>query len=154
EEAFTIIRTLLRDGAIDFDGRFYQARDCELKPRGPRPNGPPLMVGSIGERMLSIAAPQVDAWNAWYDWFGNRPDGVVPLNEGVDAAANAAGRDPKEIARTVAVLVRLPGGTGRIQGDRPRAEAPAIQGSPDDIARGLAAFAEVGVSHLQLVLDP
>ena len=37
EEAFTIIRTLLRDGAIDFDGRFYQARDCELLPRGPRP---------------------------------------------------------------------------------------------------------------------
>ena len=39
EEAFTIIRTLLRDGAIDFDGRFYQARDCELLPRGPRPTG-------------------------------------------------------------------------------------------------------------------
>ena len=34
EEAFTIIRTLLRDGAIDFDGRFYQARDCELLPAG------------------------------------------------------------------------------------------------------------------------
>ena len=32
EEAFTIIRTLLRDGAIDFDGRWYQARDCELLP--------------------------------------------------------------------------------------------------------------------------
>ena len=47
EEAFTIIRTLLRDGAIDFDGRFYQARDCELLPRGPRPAGPPLMIGSL-----------------------------------------------------------------------------------------------------------
>ena len=48
EEAFTIIRTLLREGAIDFDGRFYQARDCELLPRGPRPHGPPLMIGSKG----------------------------------------------------------------------------------------------------------
>ncbi len=37
EEAFTIIRTLLREGEIDFDGRFYQARDCVLRPRGPRP---------------------------------------------------------------------------------------------------------------------
>src|SRR3954470_14446396 len=26
EEAFTIIRTLLRDGQIDFEGRFYQVR--------------------------------------------------------------------------------------------------------------------------------
>ena len=49
EESFTIIRTLLREGAIDFDGRFYQARDCELIPRGPRPDGPPLMIGSRGD---------------------------------------------------------------------------------------------------------
>src|SRR5258708_1749928 len=46
EEAFTIIRTLLREGAIDFDGRWHQARDCELLPRGPRPAGPPLMIAS------------------------------------------------------------------------------------------------------------
>src|SRR3954453_21515598 len=36
EEAFTIIRTLLQEGAVDFEGQFYQARDCELLPR-PRP---------------------------------------------------------------------------------------------------------------------
>ena len=73
EEAFTIIRTLLREGEIDFDGRFYQARDCALRPRGPRAAGPPIMVGSIGERMLAITAPHVDLWNAWYDWFDNSP---------------------------------------------------------------------------------
>ena len=63
EEAFTIIRTLLREGAIDFDGRYYQARDCELLPRGPRPGGPPLMIGSNGPRMLRITLPHADAWN-------------------------------------------------------------------------------------------
>src|SRR3990172_9830778 len=119
QEAFTIIRTLLREGSIDFDGRFYQARDCELLPRGPRAGGPPLMVGSIGERMLAIAAPHVDAWNAWYDWFGNAPDGLAPLTRAVDAAARVAGREPVAIERTAAVFVRLPGGTGRVQGDRP-----------------------------------
>ena len=39
EEAYAIIRGLLQDGVIDFDGRFYQARDCELLPRGSRPCG-------------------------------------------------------------------------------------------------------------------
>ena len=34
EEAFTIIRTLLRDGHIDFEGKFYSVRDSELRPRG------------------------------------------------------------------------------------------------------------------------
>jgi alkanesulfonate monooxygenase SsuD/methylene tetrahydromethanopterin reductase-like flavin-dependent oxidoreductase (luciferase family) len=154
EEAFTIIRTLLREGHIDFVGRFYEARDCELVPRGPRPGGPQLMVGSIGERMLSITAPHVDAWNAWYDWFGNTPGGISPLNDAVDAAARSAQRDPKEISRTAAILVQLPGGTGRIQGERPRNPAPALTGSPEEIATGLRAFAAAGIAHVQLVLDP
>lgn len=38
EEALLIITTLLREGRIDFDGEYYQARDCELRPRGPRKN--------------------------------------------------------------------------------------------------------------------
>jgi len=36
EEAFTIIRTLLADGHCDFHGTYYDLRDCELLPRGPR----------------------------------------------------------------------------------------------------------------------
>src|SRR2546428_9028872 len=65
EEAFTIIRTLLREGRIDFDGRFFQARDCELLPPPSRPAGPPLMVGSVGPRMLEITQPHVDTWTDW-----------------------------------------------------------------------------------------
>jgi alkanesulfonate monooxygenase SsuD/methylene tetrahydromethanopterin reductase-like flavin-dependent oxidoreductase (luciferase family) len=147
-EAFTIIRTLLRDGHIDFDGEFYSARDCELLPR-PRPGGPPLMVGSMGERMLALTVPHVDAWNAWYDWTGNRPEGLGPLREKVDAAARAAGRDPGEIERTVAVLVRLPGASGGREYD-----APPLAGSAEAIADGLRAYARQGIGHVQLVIDP
>jgi alkanesulfonate monooxygenase SsuD/methylene tetrahydromethanopterin reductase-like flavin-dependent oxidoreductase (luciferase family) len=156
EEAFTIIRTLLREGAIDFDGRFYQARDCELLPRGPRAGGPPLMVGSIGERMLQITAPHVDLWNAWYDWFGNDPTDFGRVAASVDAAAEAAGRPVGAIGRTAAVYVQLPGGTGRVQGERPRNPAPPISGTPEQIAAGLAAFAgpQARATHLQLVVDP
>ncbi len=55
------------------------ARDCELLPRGPRPGGPPLMIGSSGERMLRITAPHVDSWNAWYADTRNAPAGVAAL---------------------------------------------------------------------------
>jgi alkanesulfonate monooxygenase SsuD/methylene tetrahydromethanopterin reductase-like flavin-dependent oxidoreductase (luciferase family) len=154
EEAFTIIRTLLREGVIDFDGRYYQARDCELVPRGPRPSGPPLMVGSIGERMLAITVPHVDAWNAWYDWYGNTADGLVTLNAAVDAAATLAGRPADAIKRTVGVLVQLPGGLGRVRGDPNAIAAAPIAGSSEQIAAALAAFAGARISHLQLVLDP
>ena len=153
EEAFTIIRTLLREGRIDFEGEFYQARDCELLPRPSRPNGPPLMIGSKGDRMLAITLPHVDAWNVWYTDTGNRPDGVPPLRAKVDEACRAVGRDPAEIERSVAVLVRLPGGTGRQNGD-PKDNPAALEGSPDEMAEGLRAYAREGISLVQLVVDP
>jgi alkanesulfonate monooxygenase SsuD/methylene tetrahydromethanopterin reductase-like flavin-dependent oxidoreductase (luciferase family) len=152
-EAFTIIRTLLREGAIDFEGEFYTARDCELVPRG-RPGGPPLMLGSTGPRMLEIAAPHVAAWNAWFDAFGNRPAGIAVLRDQVDAAARVAGRDPASIERTVAVLVQLPGGRGRASGDPARSALPPVAGSPAAIAATLRSFAAEGIAHVQLVLDP
>jgi alkanesulfonate monooxygenase SsuD/methylene tetrahydromethanopterin reductase-like flavin-dependent oxidoreductase (luciferase family) len=151
-EAFTIIRSLLRDGRVDFDGEFYSARDCELVPR-PRPGGPPLMVGSMGERMLALTMPYVDGWNAWFSWTGNRPEGVRPLRAKVDAACADAGRKPTEVERTVAVLVRLPGATGRREAD-PSQHVTPLEGRAEDIADGLRAFAREGIGHLQLVLDP
>jgi probable F420-dependent oxidoreductase len=154
EEAFTIIRTLLQDGAIDFDGTYYQARDCELLPRGPRPNGPPLMIGSNGPRMLRIAVPHVQSWNSWYSDIGNSPSGVARLRAIVDEACRDVGRDPAEVERTVAVLVRLPGGTGRIQGSYADAPPPALEGSPDAMADVLREYAREGIGHVQLVIEP
>ena len=150
-EAFTIIRSLLRDGRVDFAGEFYDARDCELVPR-PRPGGPPLLVGSTGERMLAITIPYVDAWNAWFEDTGNRREGVPLLRAKVDAACRAAGRDPGEVERTLAVYVRL-GGSGRQQGG-PAVSTPALAGPPEVIAEAIRGFAREGISHVQLVLDP
>ena len=155
EEAFTIIRTLLREGKIDFDGRYYQARDCELLPRGPRPQGPPLMVGSNGPRMLELTLPYVDAWNAWFAWFGNDPERLKPMLAAVDETCEKVGRDPAEVERTVAVLVRT--SLAEIQTDetdRRGRKSAALMGSPQQIADGLRAFADIGVSHVQLVVDP
>jgi alkanesulfonate monooxygenase SsuD/methylene tetrahydromethanopterin reductase-like flavin-dependent oxidoreductase (luciferase family) len=149
EEAFTIIRRLLRDGTCDFEGTYYTVRDCELLPR-PRPGGPPLLVGSNGERMLGITMAHADAWNTWYDSIDNTPAGLLALMARVDDACRAAGRNPTEVERTAAVYVQLTGGTGR----------PAsggilpLRGSSEAIADGLRAYAAAGIGHVQLVLDP
>lgn len=154
EEAFTIISTLLRDGAIDFDGRYYQARDCELLPRGPRPGGPPLLIGSQGPRMLRIALPAAHAWNVWWADTRNSPAGVPALRTIVDEAAVAVGRDPASIERTVAVLVRLPGGSGRIEGSGQAEAIRPLEGSAEAMADELRAYAREGIGHVQLVVDP
>jgi len=154
EEAFTIISTLLRDGAIDFDGTYYQARDCELLPRGSRPGGPPLLIGSRGPRMLRIALPVAHAWNVWWSDTGNAPAGVPALRAVVDEAARDVGRDPATIERTVAVLVQLPGGAGRIEGSGQAEVVRPLQGPPEVIADELRAYAREGIGQVQLVLDP
>ncbi|HEY8677486.1 MAG TPA: LLM class flavin-dependent oxidoreductase [Candidatus Dormibacteraeota bacterium] len=139
-EAFTIIRSLLRDGQVDFAGEFYSARDCELVAR-PRPGGPPLLIGSSGDRMLDLTIPYVDAWNAWYVHTGNRPEGIAAHRDKVDAACRAAD------------LVWLEGGVGRQEGDA-ASPAPAVEGPPEMIAETLRGFAREGIAHVQLVVDP
>jgi alkanesulfonate monooxygenase SsuD/methylene tetrahydromethanopterin reductase-like flavin-dependent oxidoreductase (luciferase family) len=152
-EAFTIIRSLLREGQIDFAGEFYTARECELLPR-PRAGGPPLLIGSTGQRMLEITTPYVNAWNAWYRQTQNRPAGVAPLRETVDKACAAAGRRPGEIERTVAVLVEMPGGSGRRDAYEAPQEVSPLRGSPEMIAEELRGYAREGIGHVQLIVEP
>jgi alkanesulfonate monooxygenase SsuD/methylene tetrahydromethanopterin reductase-like flavin-dependent oxidoreductase (luciferase family) len=154
EESFTIIRTLLREGRCDFNGTYFQLEDCELVPRSPRPGGPPLMIGSQGPRMLSIALPHVQAWNAWFTWFGNTPDGYRALRREIDDGCRAAGRDPADVQRTVAVFVAFPGAMGRQLGDLASQDVEPYSGESSVLALALQAFAEEGVGHVQLVLDP
>jgi hypothetical protein len=104
--------------------------------------------------MLSITMPHADAWNSWYADTGNRPEGIAPLRERVDAACRAVGRDPAAVERTVAVLVRLPGGTGRVMGESDRPEVAPLEGPPEVLDAAFRAYAVAGVGHLQLVLDP
>lgn len=152
EEAFTIIRTLLREGRIDHAGRFFTLEHAELLPAAARPNGPPLMVGSVGPRMLRITLPHVDAWNAWYAYFGNTPEGYRVTRDLVDAACREVGRDPADVVRTVAVLVKLRDGPSPRDFDRE--PALPVVGSPEAIAEVLRAYAREGVSEVQLVIDP
>jgi alkanesulfonate monooxygenase SsuD/methylene tetrahydromethanopterin reductase-like flavin-dependent oxidoreductase (luciferase family) len=155
EEAFTIIRSLLRDGSVDVVGQYYSVREAVLVPRGPTPGGPPLMIGSIGPRMLAATVPHVDAWNVWYADTGNTAGGAVAAGSTLDAALIAAGRRADEVARTVAVLVQLPGGRGRTMGDTSESQQVApLSGSAEEIAAGLRAYADAGITEVQLVLDP
>ncbi|NNC80419.1 MAG: LLM class flavin-dependent oxidoreductase [Acidimicrobiales bacterium] len=154
-EAFTIVRTLLTEGEIDFHGDYYDADHCVLHPRSPRPGGPPLMVGSIGERMLGLTLPHVQAWNMWWSSYGNTAAGFAAEKARVDELAVAAGRSTGDVDATAAVLVRLDGGTGRQMGDYDaEAQAAPLTGSPAELADQLREFENAGAAHIQLCVDP
>lgn len=154
QEAFTIVRTLLQEGEIDFEGSYYSARDCQLVPRS-RPGGPPILIGSVGERMLGITLPYVAAWNVWHTDTNNSPAGVAPLLARVEQACAGVGRDPATVEATAAVLVEMPGGKGRRQGDYAVGTASSpFRGSTEEIAEELRAYARAGLAEVQLVVDP
>ncbi len=153
EEAFTIVRELLREGSFDFAGDYYRLDNCELVPR-PRPGGPPLMVGSKGPRVLRATLPYVDMWNGWHAWFGNTPEGLAKMLGEVDDICREVGRDPSDVSRTAAIMIQAPGGTGRIYGDTEHQGAGGIGGTPDQVAATLRTFASTGIAHAQLVVDP
>ena len=154
EEAFTIIRRLMAQEVVDFEGKYYATEACEILPKSVNPNGPPLLIGSIGPRVLRITLPYVQQWNAWYAWFGNTPQGLEPYLKQLDEACEKVGRDPKTIDRTVTLLVRTPKGTGRTTGAVNEGEPAPICGTPAEVAASIAAFASLGIAEVQLVVDP
>ena len=151
-EAFTVIRTLIREGSIDFQGRYYTNRELDLVPPA-RPDME-ILVGSNGPRMLRETMPHADMWNTWYLDYGNRAEGLAFLLETVDRACREVGRDPSQVAKTAAVYVQLDRGSGRSSGSTEKTSSQPIAGSHEEIAVRLAEFATAGLSHIQVVLDP
>jgi probable F420-dependent oxidoreductase len=149
EESFEIIRRLFSGERVTLDGRFWRADEAVMLPKPTR--RPPIMVGSAGNRVLSIALPHVDAWNTWYDNYGNTPEGFASLNATVTDAAARAGRRPEEIARSACVLVVL----DRAAGDRAVEDGVTpLEGSPERIAAGLMELAEAGAHEAIVVVNP
>ena len=91
----------------------------------------------------------MDAWNVWWTDYGNTPEGFAELRERVESAANG-----REVAATAAVMVKLPGHTGRASAYSESRGLPLVEGSPEDIAAHITAMADAGASHVQLVADP
>jgi probable F420-dependent oxidoreductase len=145
EEAMQVIAPLLREGQVDFQGQYYSVHNCVLRPRGPSRNGPPILIAGRRPRMLQLTAQYADAWNtAWHV----EPTVVKERYEEFKKACAVVGRDPASVELTVGTAVRLP------SADETAGEEKAILGSNEEIARQLQSFAEVGVSHLIVALEP
>jgi alkanesulfonate monooxygenase SsuD/methylene tetrahydromethanopterin reductase-like flavin-dependent oxidoreductase (luciferase family) len=109
------------------------------------------MVGSTGERVLAATLPHVDAWNTWFDWYGNTPEGFAAKQTDIDAASERAGRDPATLQRSACVLVQLDPEAG----ERPiEAGVTPLGGSATEIANGLREMAAAGADEVILVCDP
>jgi alkanesulfonate monooxygenase SsuD/methylene tetrahydromethanopterin reductase-like flavin-dependent oxidoreductase (luciferase family) len=149
EEALQIVRGLLRDGEIDFEGRFHSAREVRLIPRGPRSSGPPILIGTLNPRprMRRIVVQYADVWNGWLGYTRASAEAAAEQWAPVEQACRDHGRDPSTLQRTTAVRVAIPGsGYIAAPGEWP------LQGSPEEMAEVLRGHARLGVSQVQVAL--
>jgi probable F420-dependent oxidoreductase len=141
DEALQILRPLLRDGQVDFEGQYYQARNCEDLPRGPRPEGPPLLVGGGGPRLLELTARYADLWNTGY--MGGPGTMAGPLAR-IGAACDKVGRDPGTLGVTALIALWFPD----LLPDKPGYADQPLSGTPQQLAEAMQGYAQLGVDHI------
>jgi alkanesulfonate monooxygenase SsuD/methylene tetrahydromethanopterin reductase-like flavin-dependent oxidoreductase (luciferase family) len=136
EQAFPIVERLLAGERVSVEGVYYRTDDAVLLP--PPRRRVPLMVGSIGPRVVAAAAG-AEWWNCWYSQYGNTPAGFAELSSRVGG----------EFRRSACVLVAVEGGAGERP---PDPDAPPVEAA--GLRDHLAALEDAGADEAILVLDP
>jgi alkanesulfonate monooxygenase SsuD/methylene tetrahydromethanopterin reductase-like flavin-dependent oxidoreductase (luciferase family) len=104
-EGIAIMRLLWQDqdgSAVSYDGHSYRLRGAQAGP-APR-HAIRIWVGAVGPKMLQVVGEVADGWFAPLATYIS-PEQVAASNTIIDAAAQAAGRDPGSIRR----ISNLPG---------------------------------------------
>jgi probable F420-dependent oxidoreductase len=138
EEALRIIVPLVRGERVTYAGRWTSVEDAVLLPAPVRPSMP-VLVAAKGDRMLALTARYADAWQT--AWFGLPDARYTERYERLLAACDAEGRDPATLEVTVGVEVR-----------GPDEEPGGLALDASAIADGLAAWAALGVHHVQVAM--
>jgi alkanesulfonate monooxygenase SsuD/methylene tetrahydromethanopterin reductase-like flavin-dependent oxidoreductase (luciferase family) len=116
-------------------------------PRGPRPAGPPLMVGGEGPRMLRLAAQYADLWNTGYM---GPPETMAEPFARIGAACCEVGRDPETLGVTALIGLWFPD----LREKQPRAFDKPLTGTVEEIAAAMHGYAELGVPHIMFQIAP
>jgi F420-dependent oxidoreductase-like protein len=155
-EAVPLIRRLLDGERVTHEGTHYRFHDAVCTPRPVQPHLPILLGGSGPRKTLPLVARSADLWNAY-----GTLEAVAAADAILRAACEAAGREEREIERTVSLNVV-------IRGDRAEAERAWVGwaeahlpqpgeteldagGSMEDVAAVLARYRDAGLRHPILI---
>ncbi len=144
DEAIGVIRAIWateQRGGVRIDGEHYRIVGAK---RGPTPaHEIPIWVGAYKPRMLELVGRTADGWLPSLGYLPGGAADLAAMNERIDDAALASGRDPRQIRRLV-----------NISGQFAAAPGGLLDGPPEQWANDLAGIAlTFGVSGFILAAD-
>ncbi len=99
-EAIDIIRASWAGEPYRFEGSYYQVPGVQPGPRPAHEIG--LWLGVVGPQAVALAGAKADGWSVSAPYVP--PERLPELNEIIDEAALAAGRDPDQFTRLYNVM--------------------------------------------------
>ena len=154
EEGVEVVKLLTRaTEPVSFAGKYFSLKDAQFKPRSPRADGPPLVIGGSGpKRTLPLAAKFADEWNA----VMLLPEDYADRCGRLDELLAQEGREPKSLKRTL--MTRCVVGHNEAALDaKIDAESKqrllargALIGTPDQIVEMLGRYRNAGVEGVML----
>jgi alkanesulfonate monooxygenase SsuD/methylene tetrahydromethanopterin reductase-like flavin-dependent oxidoreductase (luciferase family) len=146
EEALTVVMPLLRNGSVDFTGKYHRAVRQPNHPRGPQGSSIPVLLGGHGPRTIGLAVDHADIWSA-YATTSAEPEAFEDLITLVDATCDEKGRDRSTLGRSVGIGIR------HTDVAVPREEplVPALSGTTSEIVSDLARFADLGFTSVEFL---
>jgi alkanesulfonate monooxygenase SsuD/methylene tetrahydromethanopterin reductase-like flavin-dependent oxidoreductase (luciferase family) len=106
-EFVELVEGLLAGRFDAFEGLYYRTKGFGRGPWPVQEPRPPLVIAAHGPKALRIAARFADTWNAMAG-FGRKGEQLVGFlresNSRLDEFAVEAGRDPRDVRRSVLVL--------------------------------------------------
>ena len=166
DEAIQVMQSFWTQERTTFAGSYYTIKDAPFQPKPVQQPHLPLWVGGRGKKYtLRMAAKYADGWNVW---TLPREDYVARLTL-LDQFCEEEGRDPKSVRRSVAARMRVDVSSEAAraamlaEGTSGGEELPegfeelinqALAGTPEEIAEQVGAFADLGVDHIILLMDP
>jgi alkanesulfonate monooxygenase SsuD/methylene tetrahydromethanopterin reductase-like flavin-dependent oxidoreductase (luciferase family) len=149
DEALRVIRAMWTEDAVTFAGRHHRVLGARCEPR-PDPV-PPVVVGAVRPRMLSLAARHAD----WWMVSSMAAERYRGLAADFDRACGAVGRDPATVRRawcggcacapTRPEAERL--AAGRVSADEDDFD---FVGTPAQVVAQMRPFVDEGVDYFVL----
>ncbi|MFB7899736.1 LLM class flavin-dependent oxidoreductase [Streptomyces xiamenensis] len=145
EEAVGVLRGLWateESGPVRIEGEFYTVTGAK---RGPTPaHRIPIHLGAYKPRMLRLTGRIADGWLPSLGFLPEGPASLAAMNERIDEAASAAGREPAAVSRLLNIGGRFTSGSG----------GGLLEGRSDDWAEQIADIAlQYGISGFILASD-